>query len=264
MSDPGRRLVDLSLPLAEDLPCSWPGKVPYQHKLFDWFVSGQGDTGPLISRGRFQTRWLMLAEHTGTHFDAPTHWVPPPGSGLPDAGPSGETTTDRVPLEQLTGPAVVVDVRSFLEEAAPGVSPRVGVDAFAAFEAEHGRFEAGEIVLMSTGWDSRYIAGPAGNAYVADAVAGRQPGWPSPTPEAVELLLSRGVRCLGVDTPSVGAVDDGYSAHIAGLAKGMVYVEGLTRLAKLPVRGATFLFLPLPITGGTGAPGRAVALLERA
>ena len=264
MGDLRQRLVDLSLPLAEDLPCSWPGNVPYQHKLFDWFVSGQGETGPLISHGRFQTRWLMLGEHTGTHFDAPTHRIPPPGSGLPDAGPSGEISTDRVPLEQLTGPAVVVDVRPFLEEAPPGVSPRVGGDAFEAFEAAHGRIEEGEVVLMRTDWDSRYVAGPAGNAYAVDCVAGRQPGWPAPTPQAVAFLLSRGVSCLGVDTPSVGALDDDHPAHIAGLAEGMVYVEGLTRLAELPVRGATFLFLPLPITGGTGAPGRAVALVDRA
>ena len=59
----------------------------------------------------------------------------------------------------------------------------------------------------------------------------------------------------------MGAVEDGYPAHVAGLAHGMVYVEGLARLGELPVRGATFLFLPIPIRGGSGAPGRAVAVL---
>jgi kynurenine formamidase len=256
------RVLDLSLTLAEDLPSAWPGAVPYQHKLFDWYAPGEGEHGPLVSHGPYHTRWFMVAEHTGTHFDAPTHWVPPPGSGLPEAGPAGEISTDRVPLEQLIGPAVVVDVGDAVEPAAPGVSPRVGTDAFEAFEAEHGPIAAGEVVLMRTGWDDRYVAGPAGSRYIVDCVAGREPGWPAPTPEAVSLLLARGVRCLGVDTPSVGAVDDALPAHIAGLAHGMVYVEGLARLAELPRRGATFLFLPVPIRGGSGAPGRAVALLE--
>jgi kynurenine formamidase len=97
---------------------------------------------------------------------------------------------------------------------------------------------------------------------VVDAVRRNGPAWPAPTPEAIGLLLERKVACLGVDTPSVGAAHDGYPAHIAGLPHGLVYVEGLAGLARLPVRGAHFLFLPLPIVGGSGAPGRAVALVE--
>lgn len=259
---PGYRIVDLSLLLAEDLPSSWPGNVPYQHKLFDWFRDGPGETGPLISHGAFHTRWFMVAEHTATHFDAPTHWVPPPGSGLPDAGPAGEISTDRVPVDQLAGGAVVIDVRESAGPAEPGVSPLVGPEVIEAFETEHGRIEPDEVVLLRTDWDLRYVEGPEGSRYIVDCVAGREPGWPAPTAETVSLLIERGVRCLGVDTPSVGAVHEARSAHIAGLAHGMVYVEGLAHLAELPVRGATFLFLPVPIRGGSGAPGRAIALLD--
>jgi kynurenine formamidase len=256
------RPVDLSLPLGEELPCNWPGNMPFQHKVFDWFAPATDLGGPVRSRGVFHTRWFMAAEHTGTHADAPTHWVPPPGSGLPDAGPAGEISVDRVPLGQLIGPAVVVDVRTAAPAGEPGLSPRIGPDVLEAFEARHGPIAAGEIVLLRTGWDERYVEGAAGSRYMADPLAGREPGWPAPTPEAISLLRSRGVRCLGVDTPSVGAVDDEYSGHIAGLAHGMVYVEGLARLGELPVRGATFLFLPLPLRRGSGAPGRAVALLS--
>jgi kynurenine formamidase len=247
---PGYRLVDLSLPLAEDLPCSWPGSIPYQHKAFTYYTAG------------FHTRWLMFDEHTGTHFDAPSHWVAPPGSGLPGAGVAGAISTDDVPLEQLIGPAVVIDVTQTLPEAAPGHSPAIGVDALEAFEREHGPIEPGEVVLLRTDWDRRYIAGDEGRRYVADCVAGREAGWPAPTADAVSLLVDRGVRCLATDTPSVGAVEDGYSAHVAGLAHGLVYVEGLTGLAELPVRGGIFVFLPLPVRDGTGAPGRAICLLE--
>jgi kynurenine formamidase len=258
---PGYRLVDLSLPLAESLPCSWPGYVPYRHTLFEWFEERETDAVAIASNGRYHTRWLMFAEHTGTHFDAPTHWIPPPGSGLPGAGPAGATSTHDVPLEQLMGPAAVVDLSRMSAVGEPGVSPRIDVGALESFERDHGAFAAGEVVLLRTDWDSRYVRGPGGSRYVNESVAGREPGWPAPTPEAVELLLDRGVRCLGVDTPSVGAVDDGRPAHVAGLAHGMVYVEGLTRLSELPVRGALFAFLPLPVEKGSGAPGRAVALL---
>jgi kynurenine formamidase len=243
----GRRLVDLSLELAEDLPCSWPGSVPYRHLLVDWF-----DDGP------FHTRSLELAEHTGTHFDAPTHWVPPPESGFADAGPAGAVSTDRVPLEHLTGPAVVVDVTGCVGVADPGHSPPIGAGALEAFESVHGRIEAGEVVLLRTGWDLRYVAGSEGRHCVADPLAGLEPAWPSPTPEAVSLLVERGVCCLGVDTPSVGAAEDGRPAHLAGLANGLVYVEGLARLVELPVRGATF-FVPAAAhprrVGGAGPGG---------
>jgi isatin hydrolase len=258
---PGYRLVDLSLPLAEDLPCSWPGHVPYRHTLHDWFEARDDGPVAVVSRGPFHTRWLMLAEHTGTHFDAPTHWVPPPGSGLPGAGPAGAIATDLVPLEQLTGPAVVVDVTRGLDDAPCGVSPQIGVVALESFEAQHGRLQAGDVVLLRTGWDSHYVTSPAGSRYLTDCVGGRAPGWPAPTAEFVSLLVERGVRCLGVDTPSVGATEDGYPAHYAGLAHGVVYVEGLARLAQLPVRSAIFIFLPIAIRGGSGAPGRAVCLV---
>jgi kynurenine formamidase len=247
---PGYRLVDLSLPLAEDLPCSWPGNIPYLHKPFTYYTAG------------FHTRWLMFAEHTGTHFDAPSHWVPPSESGLPGAGPAGEISTDDVPLEQLIGPAVVIDVTKSVPEAAPGHSPAIEVAVLEAFEADHGRIEPGDVVILRTDWDQRYVAGDEGRRYVADVVAGSEPGWPAPTADAVSLLVERGVRCLATDTPSVGAVEDGLSAHVAGLAHGLVYVEGLTGLAELPVRGGIFVFLPLPVRDGTGAPGRAICLLE--
>ena len=172
------------------------------------------------------------------------------------------TESERVPLEQLIGPAVVIDVTKSLPEAEPGHSPAIDVKVLEAFEAEHGRIEPDEVVILRTDWDRRYVAGDGGRRYVSDCVAGREPGWPAPTADAVSLLVDRGIRCLATDTPSVGAVEDGYSAHVAGLAHGLVYVEGLTGLAALPVRGGIFVFLPLPVRDGTGAPGRAVCLLK--
>lgn len=102
----------------------------------------------------------------------------------------------------------------------------------------------------------------AGSRYVSDPlVAESRHGWPSPTAEAVRRLLDRGVRCLGTDGVSIGAVDDGEPAHTAGLANGMTFIEALCNLEALPPRGAFFLFLPIKVRGGTGGPGRAIAFL---
>jgi kynurenine formamidase len=258
-----QRVVDLSLCLAEDLPCSWPLHMPFQHKIFNWFTDAPGEPAPLVSPwGPYQTRWLLMDEHTGTHFDAPTHGVPPPDSGLPGAGPAGAISAERVPVEQLMGPAAVVDVTDLVGRAAAGESPLIEPDALDRFEARHGRLSPGDVVLFRADWDRFYRAGADGAAYVRDcAVARSAPGWPAPSGETVVALAERGIRCAGTDGVSMGAVHDGATAHVAGLSRGLVFVEGLGRLAELPPRGAWFLFLPLKVRGGTGGPGRAVALV---
>lgn len=255
------RLVDLTLLLAEDLPCWWSTHMPYQHKTFNYFTDRPDDAAPLLSRtGPYQTRWLLIDEHTGTHLDAPAHFVPPPGSGLPNADELGAVTVDRVPLEQLAGQAAVIDVPEELPGGAPGVSPAIGPDVLDEHERRFGRVEPGTVVLFRTGWDRRYLPGAAGSGYCFDAlVAGTGPGWPAPEVPIMNELLARGVRCVGTDAPSMGSAHDGGPVHIVGLSAGAVYVEALCGLDRLPARGAYFLFAPLRIARGSGAPGRALA-----
>jgi kynurenine formamidase len=255
------RLVDLTLTVAEELPCSWPTHLAFQHKTFNYFVDRPDAAQPLLARtGPYQTRWMVMDEHTGTHFDAPSHFIPPPESGLPHAGPAGELTADRIDPRQFFGPASVIDVPPDLPGAAPGVSPEIRPELVAAWEHSHGRLRGGDVVLFRTGWDQRYR--PDGGGYAHDVlVTHREPGWPAPGPEAMTLLLERGIRCVGTDTPSMGSAHDGAPVHVRGLEAGAVYVEGLTGLSALPPRGAYFVFLPIKVRHGTGAPGRAVALL---
>ena len=255
--------IDLTLLLAEDLPCTWPRAARYRHTTDHWFETTDGRT-PLRrwSGVPYHSCVLELDEHTGTHFDAPSHFIAPPRSDLPNEGPAGELTAEKVPVEQFLGPAAVLDVRNLVGQAAPGASARIEPAHVRAFEERHGPVEAGEVVLFHSHWDTRYLPGRAGDRYLhRPLVVGDEPGWPAPSAATIELLLERGVRCVGTDGVSMGPVDDGVPTHLAGLGAGMVFVEALGNLDRLPPRGAVFLFLPLPIAGGSGGPGRAVAFV---
>ena len=259
---PAARVVDLTLLLAEELPCSWSTHVPFQQKTFNYFADDLRDEAVLQNRtGPYQTRWLLIDEHTGTHVDAPAHFVPPEGSGLEGAGPAGAVTVEQIDLERLMGPAVVVDVPADLPGGAPGVSPVITADLLRAFEADHGAIAAGDVVLLRTRWDERhYRPGAAGDDYCRNPlVRGTSPGWPAPDVGAMELLVDRGVGCVGTDGVSMGSVDDGAPVHRFALAREVAFVEALGDLGALPVRGAFFCFAPLRLARGTGAPGRAFA-----
>ena len=258
------RVVDLTLTIAEDVPCWWPTHMPFQHKTYNWFADRDDPAQRLLNRtgDPYQTRWLAIDEHTGTHFDAPSHFIPPAGSGLPNEGALGEVSTDQVEVTQLVGPAAVLDVSDLSEGGRYGESPKVTRERVQEWERNHGELAPGDVVLLRGDWDRHYLPGEAGDAYSRAAlVSGDGQGWQAPTAEAVTHMFERGVRCLGTDGVSIGASEDGEPAHVAGLSRGMAYVEALANLRKLPPRGAFFIFLAIKVRGGTGGPGRAVALL---
>ncbi|MBX6762452.1 MAG: cyclase family protein [Rubrobacteraceae bacterium] len=257
-------MVDLSVTLSERLPGTWPGHMSFAHHNWNWFAEVEGPTGRTRSTAPYQTNFIVIDEHCGTHFDAPTHFIPPEGSGLPAAGPLGSQSGEKVPPEELMGPAVVVDVRFLSGQGKPGVSPFIEPEHIRAFEEEHGELEEGEVVLLRTGWDRYYAEGEEGERFMqAPLVTGEAPGWPAPSPKLAVYLHEKGIRTLGIDAPSIGSAHDGVPVHREGLGRGMRYVEILTNLGELPVRGAYFIFLPLKVAGSSGGPGRAVALVPR-
>ncbi len=228
----------------------------------NWYTPLEGFAGQKIfSVSPYRTNYLLIDEHTGTHYDAPVHFIPPPDSGLPAAGPLGTMTGEQVPLEWLQGPAVVVDVTGIPNEQ-NGISPWITDQHIRDWEAQHGPLNAGEIVLLRTGWDRYYTTGAEGEKYTTRAVVRKDfPGWPAPSASLASYVASKGIHCLGMDAPSIGAVQDGISAHQAGLSKGLLYVESLTNLDQLPTRGSFFIFLPVKIANSSGGPGRAIAYM---
>jgi kynurenine formamidase len=257
------RVVDLTVALSEELPGAWPTHMPFQRKLYNYFASNPDQNQPTYGfRGPYHTAVLTIDEHCGTHIDAPAHFIPPPGSGLPNAGEIGTQTLEKLDLAKMIGPAAVVDVTELTGQGEGGVSPEILPEHIKRWEAEHGELRPEDIVLFRSDWDKFYVPMPDGAAYVLDPfLLQKGSGWPTPGIPALQLLLDRGVTTIGLDGVSVGASHDGVPPHVFGLGRGMMYVELLANLREVPARGAFFIFLPIKIVGGSAGPGRAIALV---
>jgi isatin hydrolase len=262
----GLRIVDLSVTLSEKLPCFWPGHMPFAHNDWNWFTELDLPTGgSCCSVGPYHTCFMVVDEHSGTHLDGPTHFIPPSDSGLPWAGQLGAESSDRLDLSKLVGPAAVVDVRFLTGGGSPGVSPTITAGHLREWEERHGAFQPGEVVLLWTDWTRHYVPGPDGRKFVHEPLITRTAnGWPAPDAEAAIYLHERGIVTVGIDAPSMGSSHDGIPVHQEALSRGMLFIEMLTNLDALPPRGTTFVFLPIKVAGATGGPGRAIALVPAA
>ena len=190
---------------------------------------------------------ICLAEHSGTHLDAPLHFAH-------DAHDASE-----VPLSRLIGPAVVVDVR---QQASQNADYRLTKADLLAWEKAHGRIPDGAIVLMLSGWGQfwldrkRYLGSDA----PGDAMNLHFPGFSA---EAAEFLRSeRVIDAIGVDTPSLdyGQSRD-FIVHRIVSRVNMPGLENIAQLEKLPPAGAQLIALPMKIARGSGGPTRIIAIL---
>jgi kynurenine formamidase len=213
------------------------------------FVLEHGSAGLTEGGYYYAANRFRGAEHGGTHIDAPIHFA------------EGRQTVDQIPVERLVGPAVVLDV-----SAACAADPdyAVGVADLERFEAEHGRIQAGEMVLLHTGYARHW---PDRRAYLGtdrrgpDAVP--ELHFPGLDPAAARWLASeRAIAAIGIDTASI---DPGQSkrfeSHQILFAANIPAFESLTALDRLPPRGSVVVALPMKIRGGSGGPLRAIAVL---
>ena len=194
--------------------------------------------------------WLKLGEHSGTHFDAPQHWI----SGRDQA----DGTTDRIDPQRFVGPVNVIDCSA---EAAADPDFLLTADAIRAWEAEHGEIGAGEWVVMRTDWYHR--AGSEDEFLNADGAGPHSPG---PSVDAVQYLVEKDVRgwgseCIGTDAGAAAGMDPPFPAHTLFHQAGKYGLASLARLDQLPPKGAILIAAPLKIENGTGSPVRALALV---
>ena len=186
---------------------------------------------------------LTYAEHTGTHMDAPAHFV------------EGAPFSNELPVQQFFAPLAVIDIS---ERAAGDPDAQVMPDDITAWESEHGELPAGAFVAMNSGWDAR-IGDPASFINLGDDDLLHFPGF---HPDATTLLVEeRDITGIGVDTLSLdyGASTD-FGSHFALLGAGKYGLEGLAALGSLPASGALIVVGGPKFTIGSGGPSRVMAL----
>ncbi|HYE35433.1 cyclase family protein [Methylocaldum sp.] len=217
----------------------WPTATPF--RLEPVFV------GTTKKGFHYEAYQFRAAEHGGTHLDAPNHFS---ANGL---------AVDRIPLDRLIGPAVVIDVSS---KAAENPDYRVSLDDLAVWEEGHGPIPEQAIVLLRTGYD-RFWPDPVkylGTAERGEAAVAKL-HFPGLDPEAARWLAQqRRIKAVGLDTASI---DYGQSSHFEThrilSQKRIPIFENVARLGELPATGAVVVALPMKIEGGSGAPLRIIA-----
>lgn len=226
---------------------------PYDAKTLYWPTSPSAFELKELSYGPTPGGWfyssyaICTPEHGGTHLDAPIHFA------------EGKTTADRIPLERLIAPAIVIDVA---DRAAANADYRLTADDIRAWESRHGAIAAGTIVLLHTGWGKRW---PDRKSYFGDDTPGATDNlhFPSYSEEAARLLVEqRKVAVIGVDTPSIdyGQSKD-FIVHRVANGADVPGLENVANLERLPARGALLMALPMKIAGGSGGPVRIVAVI---
>jgi kynurenine formamidase len=242
------RVVDLTQTLSEDFPALvLPPQFGQAWAFRRERISHYDAAGPAWYWNNFS-----MSEHTGTHLDAPAHWVT--GRDWPD------NTVDALDPARFIGPACVVDAS---REVAADPDWLLTVEFLQAWEARHGRIEAGAWLLFRTDWSKR-IVDPV--AFVNRREDG--PHTPGPTREAVEWLIhERDVRGFGVETINTDA-GQSFSwptptpCHALMHGANRLGLQCLTNLDLLPPTGAVIVAAPLKIRDGSGSPLRVIALVE--
>jgi kynurenine formamidase len=239
---PAATLVDLSHDYS-DQTVFWPTAEPFK---LEKVADGVTPQGYYYAANNFAT-----SEHGGTHIDAPVHFA------------KGHWSVDQIPLEKLTGDAVVVDVTA---KCASQPDYRVTTEDFTAWEQTNGEIPSDAIVLIRTGYSQYW---PDAAKYLGTAERGEAAvaklHFPGLHPDAAKWLAdTRKVKALGLDTASIDyGQSKMYESHQLLYGRDIPAFENLTNLDRLPARGAFIVALPMKIKGGSGAPLRAVAFLLR-
>ncbi|MEH3047633.1 cyclase family protein [Sphingomonas adhaesiva] len=239
------RTIDLTQSLSEDtpvlvLPEPFGQTAPFSRQE----ISRYDERGVAWHWNNFTT-----GEHTGTHFDAPVHWVT--GADLPD------NTVDTIAPRDFVGPAVVIDASA---EAAADPDFTLTVAFITAWEERHGRIPAKSWVLLRTDWSKL-----TGDAYTNRREDGAHT--PGPDPEAVRFLIEQrdvigfGVETIGTDAGQAHLMDPAYPAHTLFHGAGRYGLQCLENLDLLPPTGAVIVAAPLKIRGGSGSPLRVLAFV---
>ena len=240
------KVVDLTQPLGPTTPViDLPPMFAASPGLTVSEISRYDDKGPA-----WYWNTLTLGEHTGTHFDAPVHWVT--GKDLPN------NTTDTLNPRSFVAPACVIDVRAEVEQNPDFL---LSIEGVKAWEAQHGQIPQGAWVLLLTGWASR---GNDKAAFLnADEEGPHTPGFHQTTSEFLakeRSVVGVGVETIGTDAGQAGKFNPPFPNHGIMHGAGKYGLASLCNLDQLPPTGAMIIAAPLKIVDGSGSPLRVLAL----
>jgi kynurenine formamidase len=228
-------VIDLTQRLDERMPVS----IGFPHVMLHRYLDqSSGDAATV--------ELLLLSLHTGTHVDAPMHFVE-----------NGQCVDEFDPLA-LCGSAVVIDVAG--DGTWKEITP-ADLDAWETTEDE--RVRPGDIVLLRSGHARHWSMMPGGLSYFTTP-------WPYLGEPGARWLISRDIRTLGVECPDPDRVDQrnlsdaSFPTHRLLLTAGIPIIENLTRLDRITQTRFQFRAFPLPIARASGAPVRALAFLQDA
>src|SRR5437867_5474572 len=239
------KVVDLTQPLGPQTPVI--GLPPI-------FAASPGVTIDVISRydergPAWYWNTLRFGEHTGTHFDAPVHWV--------TGKDRRENSCDTIPARRFVGPASVIDVTADVDRNPDFL---LTPDRIEAWEAQHGRIPAGAWVLLRTGWSRK--TDPAAFLNVS-ADGPHSPGFDPRTSRLLAEdrdILGVGVETIGTDAGQAGTFNPPFPNHAIMHGAGKFGLASLCNLERLPPAGSIVIAAPLKIVGGSGSPLRVIAL----
>ena len=239
------RIVDLTTPLGPDTPViDLPPIFEPSPGLSMTEISRYDSRGPA-----WYWNTLTLGEHTGTHFDAPIHWVT--GKDLPN------NATDTILPDRFIGPACVIDVTADVEQNADFL---LTIERVEQWESQHGRLPAGAWLLVRSGWSKR----KGREEFLGlQADGSHSPGF-HPSCSAFlakeREILGVGVETVGTDAGAAGGFDPPFPSHTFMHGAGKFGITSLVNLDQLPPTGAIVIAAPLKIVNGSGSPLRVLAI----
>ena len=214
------KVIDLTLTVSNKIPTS-PGSP--QPNFIPW---------EKIKDDGYNLELLFLSSHTGTHLDAPYHFL--------EKG----AKIHEISLKKLVSEAALIKSRKSSGQS-------ITKTDIQKFEKKHGKIENFSSVIFYTGWQKNLQK----KYYFT-----KNPGL---SVSAAKYLASKKISLVGIDSPSIDlGADSQFSVHQIFAKKGMLIVENLTNLDKIKPSKFHLVVLPLKLKNTTGSPVRAIAFVE--
>ena len=214
------KIVDLTLTVSDKIP-TFPGSP--QPSFIPW---------ENVKEDGYNLELLFLSTHTGTHMDAPYHFL--------EKG----AKIHEISLKKLVSEAVLIKSRKKGNES-------ITKTDIQKFEKKHGKITSFSSVIFYTGWQRNLQK----KYYFT-----KNPGL---SISAAKYLASKKINLVGVDSPSIDlGKDSKFSVHQIFAKKGILIVENLASLEKIKSSKFHLVVLPLKLKNATGSPVRAIAFVE--